>query len=110
MIDLLGRHLADLAESDRAALARLAEGSIGRALDLAAAGGLTLYRDLMALLGTLPRLDLVAAHGLGDKLARKGGDTAYYAVTDLLVWWLARFARSLAQGLLPPEMVPAKQP
>ena len=45
--DLLGRHLPDLPEADRAALARLAEGSIGRALDLASAGGLTLYRDLM---------------------------------------------------------------
>jgi DNA polymerase-3 subunit delta' len=108
VIDLLASHMPDLADADRAALARLAEGSIGRALDLASAGGLALYRDLMGLLGTLPRLDLVAAHGLGDKLARKGADTAYYAVTDLLVWWLARFARSLARGLLPPEVVPGE--
>lgn len=106
--DLLGRHHPDLPDADRAALARLAEGSIGRALDLASAGGLTLYRDLMGLLGTLPKLDLVAAHGLGDKLARKGSDTAYYAVTDLLVWWLARFARSLAREALPPEVVPGE--
>jgi DNA polymerase-3 subunit delta' len=108
VIDLLIRHRPDLPEGDRAALARLAEGSIGRALDLAEAGGLALYRDLMGLLGTLPRLDVVAAHGLGDKLARKGADTTYYAVTDLLVWWLARFARSLARGVLPPEVVPGE--
>ena len=105
---LLARMRPDLADADRAALARLAEGSIGRALDLAEAGGLALYRDLMGLLGTLPRLDVVAAHGLGDKLARKGADTAYYAVTDLLVWWLARFARSLARGAIPPEVVPGE--
>ena len=33
VIDLLGRHQPDLPDADRAALARLAEGSIGRALD-----------------------------------------------------------------------------
>ena len=37
VLDLLARHAPDLEDTDRAALARLAEGSIGRALDLAAA-------------------------------------------------------------------------
>jgi DNA polymerase-3 subunit delta' len=106
--DLLLRYRPDLAETDRVALARLAEGSIGRALDLASAGGLHLYRDMIGLLLTLPRLDMVAAHGLADRLMRKGDDVAYYALTELLVWWLARLARGLARGQLPPEVVPGE--
>ena len=45
--DALARYRPDLAAGDRAVLAQLAEGSIGRGLDLAAAGGLGLYRSLV---------------------------------------------------------------
>jgi ABC-type transport system substrate-binding protein len=44
---LLARYRPDLPEADAAALARLAQGSIGRALELEAAGGLDLYRALI---------------------------------------------------------------
>ncbi|MDH3474372.1 MAG: DNA polymerase III subunit delta', partial [Rhodospirillales bacterium] len=58
VIELLGRYAPNLAEDDRAALAQLSEGSIGRALDLSAGGGLELYRELIALLEGLPQLDV----------------------------------------------------
>lgn len=103
--ELLGRHRPDLPETDRVALARLAEGSIGRALDLAGAGGLDLYRELVALLDTLPRLDLAAVHALGERLGRAGADGAYVATTELLAWWLARLARAEARGEMPAEVV-----
>jgi DNA polymerase-3 subunit delta' len=102
---LLAQRLPALSSPERAALARLADGSIGRALDLASAGGLDLYRQLLQLLDSLPRLDVVAAHALGDKVGRMGADEAWDAVTELLVWWLARFARSLATDRDPPEVV-----
>ncbi|HYD64300.1 DNA polymerase III subunit delta' [Azospirillum sp.] len=108
VIGLLGQHRPDLSPDDREALARLAEGSIGRAVALADAGGLDLYRELMKLLSTLPKLDVAAAHAFGDKLTRKQDDGLYETATDLLVWWLARFARALARGAWPAEVVPGE--
>lgn len=108
VVRLLGRHRPDLADEDRQALARLAEGSIGRAVALADAGGLSLYRELMGLLGSLPKLDVAAAHAFGDKLTRKQDDDLYETATELLVWWLARFARALARGEWPAEVVPGE--
>lgn len=106
--NLLIRHRPDLPAEDREALARLSEGSIGRAVDLANAGGLDLYREMIGLLAGLPRIDMAAAHGFGDKLTRKQDDGTYETATDLLVWWLARFARSLARGAWPAEVVPGE--
>ena len=106
--ELLAVQRPDLGPDDRAALARLSEGSVGRAADLADAGGLGLYRELLDLLGTLPRLDIAAAHAFGDKLTRKQDDGLYETATGLLVWWLARFARSLARGAWPAEVVPGE--
>jgi DNA polymerase III subunit delta' len=105
VFDLLGRHRPSLAQEDRAALARLAEGSLGRAIDLADAGGLALYRDMVGLLSLLPRLDPTGVHGFADKIARRGADTAYEVATALLVWWLSRLARGIARGELPPPVV-----
>src|SRR5690606_24049489 len=53
----LARRAPDLPAADRAAVARLAQGSIGRALQLVDQGGLDHYRSLIGLLDTLPRLD-----------------------------------------------------
>ncbi|MEI6557837.1 MAG: DNA polymerase III subunit delta' [Rhodospirillaceae bacterium] len=94
----------DLADSDRATLARLAEGSIGRALSLAGAGGLDLYRHLITVLTTLPRLDLKAALAFADSVTRKGEDDAWDTATGLVVWWLARLVKALAEGRLPEEI------
>ncbi|WP_448187608.1 DNA polymerase III subunit delta' [Azospirillum sp. sgz301742] len=108
VVGLLAQHRPEVTDDDRWALARLAEGSIGRAVALADAGGLGLYRELMGLLGSLPRLDIPAAHAFGDKLTRKQDDGLYDTATDLLVWWLARFARALARGAWPDEVVPGE--
>jgi DNA polymerase-3 subunit delta' len=89
-VALLRRYRPELGEGDATSLARLAGGSVGRALELAEAGGLDLYRDLLKLLGSLPQLDVVALHGLADKLARADAEDAYRTVTDLLSGWLPR--------------------
>lgn len=105
VVNLLALHRPGVAAEDRAALARLSEGSIGRAIELTDAGGLALYREMVGLLSSLPRLDIVAAHAFGDRLTRKQDDGVYETATGLLVWWLARFARSLARGAWPAEVV-----
>ena len=107
VIDLLQRMRPDLSGGDAAALAQLAEGSIGRALALAGEGGLDLYRDLVGVLATLPRLDIPALHGFADKVSgRAGGEGELFrTVTELLTWWLARLVRSGGRGIVPAEVV-----
>lgn len=105
MRSLIGRHAPEVGPEDTRALVQLAEGSIGRALDLHAAGGLDLYRGLLGVLETLPDLDLAAAHTLGDLVARPGQDSTWEVVTDLMVWWLSRLSRCLARGHFPAEIV-----
>jgi len=105
VLELLGRYRPELPLDERGALARLAEGSIGRALNLAEAGGLKLYCDLVSLLEKLPQLDVAATHAFADQLARKGNDLGYETTTELLVWWLGRLVRGLARGRFPAEVV-----
>lgn len=106
---LLGRLRPELGDADRQALALLGEGSVGRATDLADAGGLGLYRALIGLLSTLPRIDVLAAHAFAEGLVKGNDEGAYETATGLLVWWLARFARSLARGTLPAEVVTGEE-
>ncbi|MEQ8265637.1 MAG: DNA polymerase III subunit delta' [Parvibaculum sp.] len=86
--------------AERPEVAQLAEGSAGRALSIAAGGGLALYKELAALLTTLPRLDVAALHAFADKAGRKGADDTYETMVELLTHWLQRLIRTGA-GLDP---------
>jgi DNA polymerase-3 subunit delta' len=90
---LLSRYRPELTDAEIAALVRLGEGSIGKALGLAAEGGLDLYHDLMGLLVALPRLDVPALHAFADRTSRPEAEAAWRTVTELLVWWLARLVQ-----------------
>jgi DNA polymerase III subunit delta' len=95
---VIGRQMSDLPDPERGQLARLAQGSPGRALSLAAAGGLELYRDLLTVLGTLGRLDLVQAIALADRMGRAANSEAFGALTELLTHWLAALIRGQSTG------------
>jgi DNA polymerase III subunit delta' len=60
--------------SDPAALAELSGGSVGAAIRLANQDGLALYADLVALAGSLPRLDRPRALKLADSVTGKGNE------------------------------------
>jgi len=98
---LLQRYRPELPPDDRAILVRLAEGSIGRALDLEARGGAELYGDVLALLEKLPKLDIPALHAFAERMARRGGEgedaTAGFRTTvELLADWTARLVKFAA--------------
>ncbi|OIR00320.1 DNA polymerase III subunit tau [mine drainage metagenome] len=93
---LLRRHRPDLDDADAAALARLAEGSIGKALGLAEAGGLPLYRDMVGFFASLPGFDVPALHQFCEVSAKADG--AFRTVTELFSWWLARAAAQAGRG------------
>ena len=102
--DLLEQFAPGLDPGDRVALARLADGSIGRALELAAHDGLELYRTLAALVSDLPAMDVQAVQKLGDRVARDQSGTAFRIVMELLLGWVGSQARLLAGGPEPLEI------
>ncbi len=97
VMTLMGRYRPDLKAADVTALAVLADGSIGRALELADEGGVALFGDLMALLHDAPKLNIGRLHALSDKALK--GD-AFRTLTGLLSWWLARMTTEGAKGTL----------
>jgi len=104
--ELLAAQRPDLPAEEVQALARLADGSIGRALALAAHGGLDLYRELVGLLGTLPRLDVARLHKTAEKWGQARDPQAFETGMELLIWWLGRFIRAGSTGRPVPEVLP----
>ncbi len=93
---LLVRHRPELDADERRALVALAQGSIGRAIELADRGGVELQRELTALLDAMPKLDIPAAHALADQAGRAGDDAtaSFRVILQLMDDWIARRARS----------------
>ena len=108
VMDLLARRMPALGEADRRMAAGFAEGSIGRALTLAEAGGTDLYRDISELLLPLPKLDGPQLHRLADKLARGSTDGAFRTAGDLLLGWLARMLKVSSGAGEAGEIVPGE--
>ena len=103
VLQLLGRHRPELSQSDAEALGGLAEGSIGRAIELADAGGLALYRSILGLLGQVPRVEVAELHAFADKLARPDAEEAYRASEELLSQFLGRMVVLAAGRPFGPE-------
>ena len=105
---LLASYLPDVPESDRAVLARLSEGSPGRALELDALGGVELYRELIGTLAALPHVDAGRLHAFADRVGRYGQEQACRTVLEFLAAWLARLVRGGAGGTAPTAHVPGE--
>lgn len=105
--DLVRRYRPDLDPDDARALARLSEGSIGRALELAEEGGLQHYHAMISLLRTLPRLDVPALHAFAEGAARS--DDAFRTTSELFQWWLARLVAAGGREAVPEEVVPGEK-
>lgn len=104
---LMMRYRPDLSPAEADPIAVLADGSIGRALELAEVGGLDLFRQMIGVLGTLPNLDITMAHALGDTAAK---GESFRTIADLLVWWLARMVSVEARDdwAQTPEIIPGE--
>ena len=83
------------------ALAELSGGSVGGALRLALMGGLSAYSELIALIGSLPRLDRARALKLAEAAAQRGGEEKLDLLFRLIDLMLARLARTGATGTPP---------
>lgn len=75
-----------------AALAQLACGSVGRALDLAAQDGVALYEEIAGVIATAPALDRRRAIALAEACAGRGSEARYDLTAALLGLAIARLA------------------
>jgi DNA polymerase-3 subunit delta' len=101
---LLDKFAPGLDGAERAALVRLGEGSIGRALQFHADKGVALYKDLLAVVSPLPALDVVKAHDLADKYAR--AEKSFEAARDILTGWCLKLARAEARNAPLTDVLP----
>jgi DNA polymerase-3 subunit delta' len=105
-LQLLAQYRPELARSEAEAVSRLAEGSIGRAIELADAGGLALYRSILSTLAQVPRVDVADLYAFADKLARPDAEEAYRACEELLSQFLAKIAlRAAGRPFAPGELI-----
>jgi len=111
VVALLGDHAPNTSPDERMALTRLGEGSIGRALELASAGSLALYREMVDVLATLPELDMPRLHGFAERFARRGeeANADWRSLNYLFDGWLKGLLREGAVGAESPPVVPAER-
>jgi DNA polymerase-3 subunit delta' len=103
--ELAAKWRPDLAAEEAALLARLADGSPGRALALAGLEGADLYREIIRLVASAPGIDPRALHSFGDRLARRGAEARFATAMDLLAGWFARLIAAGAHGTVPDGLV-----
>ncbi|AXI46655.1 DNA polymerase III subunit delta' [Sulfitobacter sp. SK012] len=97
-------------DADRSGgLAALSGGSVGGAMRLSLLGGAQIYRELVGLMETMPRMDRPRALRLADAAATRGAEAKRDLLFVLLDLLLARLARTGATGSPPdPEAVPGE--
>ena len=106
VLQLLARYRPEIGEAEAGALAMLCDGSIGRALELAEAGGLVLYRSIVEMLSQVPKIDVARLHAFADQLARADAEDGYRAAGELLARLLAGVTVSAARARFgEPEIV-----
>jgi len=104
---LLSRLLPDLSAADRARLAEMAEGSPGRAMQLAAGDGLELQALVEECLSGLKRPDAARLHALADRCAADRGGSAFVTFMGLLRGRIAAALRQAARGEAAPGWISA---
>jgi DNA polymerase III subunit delta' len=91
------------------AIAALADGSVGTAVQLLEQDGPALYRELLTLLSGLPHMDRPLALKLADATAARGAEARFDLTLGLLDRLLSRLARTGATGYTPDPIVPGEE-
>lgn len=98
LLEILQQKAPDSPEEEKKSLAKLADGSVGRALALYDQGGVDLYNDMMKILGGGAQWDVQAIHALADKVAKSGAEEAFRTLGQLFTWALGRLISQGARG------------
>jgi DNA polymerase-3 subunit delta' len=98
MAALLDVHAPDLDVPSRDMVVQLAEGSIGRALQLLDHDGVALYREIETLFRTLPRPDWSHVHAFADRLSAPAADAAYRLFGEFAPHWIMARVKQTANA------------
>jgi DNA polymerase-3 subunit delta' len=109
IFNLLNENLTGFSNEELKALSLLSDGSPGRGVSLAKAGGLDLYREMISLLFTLPNTETALLHDFGDRLARRGAEDSFRIFTTLLSWWISKLISFGAQKKVMINIVPEEE-
>lgn len=90
-------------DSDNAALAALSGGSVGAAVELAQGGGAAIYGQVLALAGSMPKLDRQAAIAFADEMGQRGAGARFDLFLTLFDLFMARLARTGVAGAPMPQ-------
>jgi DNA polymerase-3 subunit delta' len=105
---VLAGRFTDLPMGDLDTVSSLAAGAPGRAIELVNRNGAELYRELVALAGTAPRIDMTAVHALAGRLGAVKADAEYHLFVDMFTAWLERLTRQMVSGEPPEDIVPGE--
>jgi DNA polymerase-3 subunit delta' len=83
----------EASDADVALAARLAGGSLRRAMLMLEGGGVDTYLALTRLLARLPEIDVGEAHAFADRVSGRGAEDEWLGFSDLLSGWLNRRVR-----------------
>lgn len=87
--------MADGIDANQAAAAAfLADGSAGRAIDLAIFGGMDIYRDMVDVLGALPNMNIERLHAFADRFGPRITPERFEVFCYLFSDWLYRVTRN----------------
>ncbi|MBI1214582.1 MAG: DNA polymerase III subunit delta' [Alphaproteobacteria bacterium] len=104
---LLDKMAPGLPAAEKSAICHFAEGSIGKALQFHANGGVQLYRELLSLVTDLPEMNIAAVHDVTDKITRGAkSDSGYETAREILSGWCQRVARQQARGEAVTDVLP----
>jgi DNA polymerase-3 subunit delta' len=103
---LIDKRIPGLSSDQKGALLKLAEGSIGRAMQFHADDGIAVYRECLKVLETLPDIDMLQVHGIAEKYGKFGAERSFDAVRDILTGWCSRLARLGARNMPLADVLP----
>ncbi len=102
---VLAGKFPDMSVDELNALAVLSDGAPGRAIELANMQGIELYKSLLGLIATMPRLNVPALHTFAGELSPAKADAKYRVFTQLLDNILQRIIRQKAVGVMGQEVL-----
>jgi len=108
VVEIVSARRPDLDRGDIALVASLAEGSPGRAIELADAGGAALYRGMIELLSDLPKLNLTRLDDFTGRFSKRTADAEFAATSSLMRGWVARLVKANGQATDAPDLVPGE--
>jgi len=89
---------AALSGDQKAMIMAMAEGQIGKAIDLYENEGLETLQSLIALCASWPDMPWVDIHHLADQIGRAGQENAYMAFEQFFLWMTSTMTFAKAKG------------